>query len=291
MPDQQQWFFPHPKPLEHRLGNAFFKSIPSVPGVYFLKDEEGHPLYVGQSRNLRQRLAAYKNANPNHTSKRILRLINQVRKIDWETQPSPQAAVVREEELIRTLKPRFNRAQVYPEAYQYIAIEIKRERVCIEESRLPPSSGHAFGAFKGAHRWALGALARLIFRIQTPEAQWWHIPRQWSQPLRKLSIQCPSGGTHGRVSIKASEIIDYFSGDSRRLIDHLLDASAALDELSPFDQDWILEDLHWIDAFFATGPELNKRLLDRAPQEGRLIPAAELNARILLARSTPSRST
>lgn len=46
--NQQLRLLPAPKPLSERLGPAFFRSIPRVPGVYRMFDEAEALLYVGE---------------------------------------------------------------------------------------------------------------------------------------------------------------------------------------------------------------------------------------------------
>jgi hypothetical protein len=45
-------------PLTVWLGAEFFRSLPSVPGVYFFYGREGELLYIGQSLDLRARIVS-----------------------------------------------------------------------------------------------------------------------------------------------------------------------------------------------------------------------------------------
>src|SRR5947208_1528018 len=114
MPAQQLRFFKRPKPLLDRFGAEFFRSLPSKPGVYIMSGEAGRVLYVGQSKNLRVRLGTYRNANPCHISRKTIRLVHAVRKIDWEECPTPALACVRENQLLRAHRPKFNSMNTYP---------------------------------------------------------------------------------------------------------------------------------------------------------------------------------
>ena len=58
--NQQRRLLPPPRPLTERLGVEFFRSIPRAPGVYRMFDEGGRLLYVGQSRDLHDRLGSYR---------------------------------------------------------------------------------------------------------------------------------------------------------------------------------------------------------------------------------------
>ena len=85
MPARQLHLFAPPKPLVQRLGEAFFCTAPREPGVYIMTGRDGLVLYVGQSRNLRQRLASYKNAQPDRAPRKVIRLVRAVESITWET--------------------------------------------------------------------------------------------------------------------------------------------------------------------------------------------------------------
>jgi GIY-YIG catalytic domain len=107
--NQQLRLLPAPKPLNDRLGAAFFRGIPRAPGVYRMFDEAGLLLYVGQSSDLRDRLNSYRHVHPDRDSKKTNKLVHLVRRIEWEVCDSAVSAVLMENELLRTLRPRFNR--------------------------------------------------------------------------------------------------------------------------------------------------------------------------------------
>ena len=67
-------------------------------------------MYVGKARNLRKRLGSYRVANPERMPRRIIRLLHQVRRIEWDVCPTEEAARHREELLICVLAPKFNAA-------------------------------------------------------------------------------------------------------------------------------------------------------------------------------------
>src|SRR5215831_12987658 len=106
----QLWLFDPPKPLVERLGEEFFSALPTGPGVYLMCGVQEGVLYVGKARNLRKRLSSYRVANPERLSRRTIRLLHQVRRIEWDECASEQAASEREEMLICVLAPKFNAA-------------------------------------------------------------------------------------------------------------------------------------------------------------------------------------
>lgn len=111
----QLWLFDPPKPLIERFGKDFFRTLPTGPGVYLFCGEAEGVLYVGSAVNLRKRLCSYRVANPERLPRRIIRLLHQVRRIEWDVCKTEHAARCREELLICVLGPKFNAAgKVWP---------------------------------------------------------------------------------------------------------------------------------------------------------------------------------
>ena len=105
---------PHPPRTLNRVGHRtrvhlqrqVSESCPAVPGVYGMLDRAGDLIYVGKSKSLRHRVMSYF-ASSNRQEKGG-RLIESTRAIQWETQPSEFAALLREQQLIRRFRPRWN---------------------------------------------------------------------------------------------------------------------------------------------------------------------------------------
>jgi len=111
----QLWLFPPPRTLGERFGEKFFRELPEQPGVYFFCGAEAGVLYVGKAKNLRRRLASYRVSNPERLARRVIRLLNQVTRIEYDVCASERAAWQREELLIAVLSPKYNRAgKIWP---------------------------------------------------------------------------------------------------------------------------------------------------------------------------------
>jgi predicted GIY-YIG superfamily endonuclease len=110
----QLLLFPDPRPLVERLGAPFFRDAPQRPGVYLMRDSGDNILYVGKAKNLRKRLVSYRVANPDRLRRRHLRLLRAVSRIELEECADEACALAREAELLRALRPRFNRAGTWP---------------------------------------------------------------------------------------------------------------------------------------------------------------------------------
>ena len=86
-------------------GTPVCARIPKKTGVYFFLDKKGSVLYVGKAIDIRNRIRSHyrETANPAKT-----KLLKETRSIRWELTDSEPEALIREAELIKKLKPRYN---------------------------------------------------------------------------------------------------------------------------------------------------------------------------------------
>ncbi len=82
------------------------RNCPQAPGIYGMVDAQGHLIYVGKSKSLRNRLLSYLTGKALDSKAR--RIITHARRLLWETAPHEFTALIRELELIRRWSPRFN---------------------------------------------------------------------------------------------------------------------------------------------------------------------------------------
>jgi excinuclease ABC subunit C len=100
------------------------KQLPSTPGVYFMKDSLGGILYVGKAKNLKKRVQSYFRASANHSTK-IKKLVQHVKKIDYTCTDTEFEAFLLECQLIKELKPPYNRQMKNHLSFVYIVIANK----------------------------------------------------------------------------------------------------------------------------------------------------------------------
>jgi DNA polymerase-3 subunit epsilon len=81
--------------------------VPHAPGVYIFSDASGTPLYVGTSKDLRNRVRQYFVASETRT--RMGEMVGLTESVETIVCAHPLEAQVREVRLISSLKPRYNR--------------------------------------------------------------------------------------------------------------------------------------------------------------------------------------
>lgn len=160
-----------------------------------MRDANDRVLYVGKAKNLRQRLNHYRLANPDRMPRRHLRLVRLVARIDFQLCADESAALQCEARLLRELKPRFNRAGVWPGKTQFLAwrwIENSLEMEVMEHVSL---AWQCFGPLSGAAHYLMGTLARLLWLALHPAHSLHTLPAGWIQGRwrGRLAVPCPTG--------------------------------------------------------------------------------------------------
>lgn len=111
--------------FDEKFGAEFIGQVPLSPGVYEVTDAEGRTIYVGKAKRLRRRLQQYRNARrakKHHKMKAILEAAAGLRIYPC---PSDLDALLLENGMIQTLRPRFNVAGAF--SFLYPVIGLKRE--------------------------------------------------------------------------------------------------------------------------------------------------------------------
>lgn len=93
--------------LPPNFKNSDFEKLPATTGVYFFKDKDGIPLYIGKAKNIKSRIKSHFQEKSN----RKYKLMQATYSIDYELTGSELLALLRESALILKYFPEFNKAQ------------------------------------------------------------------------------------------------------------------------------------------------------------------------------------
>jgi excinuclease UvrABC nuclease subunit len=215
-------------PLGARLGAEFFRSLPSVPGVYFFRDREGQLLYIGQSNDLRARIGSYRHLSLERNPRRLLQMVQRIARVEWRQCGSAAEAVELERQLLLEHRPRFNRAGVWPGYAWWMTVHSAEGGIQINLSRHQQEGkgGCCVGPLPAGMRYVHASLMRCVFRYLNPDCPLDRYPLGLFNLMAPLSL-------HVEVeqgSVLAELIVKLVTGESDDLLEKLQSVVAGVHE-------------------------------------------------------------
>lgn len=121
------------------------QTLPNNPGVYQYYDKEGKILYVGKAKNLKKRVASY--FNKIHETAKTNVLVKKIVTIKHIVVPTETDALLLENNLIKTLQPRYNVLLRDDKSYPWICIKKEPFSRIFSTRRLIKDGSEYFGPY------------------------------------------------------------------------------------------------------------------------------------------------
>src|SRR6478735_10780092 len=149
-------------------GREFSRELTAAPGVYRMLAADGSALYVGKAMSLKKRVASYFRAD--QPSPRIATMVAQIATIEITVTRTAGEALLLENQLIKSLKPRYNVQLRDDKSHPYVLLTNESwPRIALHRGpRAVP--GRYFGPYAsvGAVRETLNLMHKL-FRLRSCE--------------------------------------------------------------------------------------------------------------------------
>jgi excinuclease ABC subunit C len=205
-------------PVEHP--KALIMSLPPKPGIYRMLGVKGEVLYVGKARNLRKRVQSYFRVSG--LAARVMLLMQQAQNIEITVTHTETEALLLENNLIKTLHPRFNILLRDDKSYPYIFVSDNQEYPRIGFHRgAKHEKGRYFGPYPSSYgvRETLNLLQK-IFRVRQCHDSFF---RNRSRPCLQYQIKRCSGPCVGlidpeRYAADVQQAVMFMEGKSHSLV-------------------------------------------------------------------------
>lgn len=213
------------------------KKLPDLPGVYLMKDETGHIIYVGKAINLKNRVRQYFQSSKNHSIK-VKKMVQHIASFEYIITRSEVEALVLECNLIKKFDPKYNIRLKDDKAYPYIKINVQDAFPKMTIVRQMKKDGaRYFGPYTNVGAmWEIVEIIKNTWQLRTCSR---NLPRDIGKERACLNChigkcQAPCEGKISQEAYKKmiNEVLAFLSGKYKEVIKHLQeDMMAASEEL------------------------------------------------------------
>jgi len=199
-------------------------TLPSKPGCYLYRNNDGIIIYVGKAISLKNRVRSYFHADASHDAK-TRRLVRDIADIEWIVVGSELEALILEMNLIKKHRPRYNIRLKDDKRYPYIKIHWAEPfpKVTVTRQMLEDGSRY-FGPYTSA--WAVYQtldVLRKIFPYLTCDREITGMDKRAClyYDIKLCIAPCIGAASQAQYRQMISDLMDFLSGHSEGIVTRL----------------------------------------------------------------------
>ena len=202
----------------------FLQDLTTKPGVYRMIDSSGVVIYVGKAKNLKKRVSSY--FRKSGQSPKTTVMVGQIANIEIVVTHTESEALLLENNLIKTLKPRYNILLRDDKSYPYIYLSDQDEYPRLAFHRgARKKKGRYFGPYPNGHsvKSSLNLLQKLFPVRQCEDSFYKNRSRACLQyQIKRCSAPCVDFVSVEDYAQDVRHTILFLEGKSNQVIDELV---------------------------------------------------------------------
>ena len=200
------------------------KKIPPKPGVYIMKDEKGHVIYVGKAVNLRSRVRSYFRESKDPKTRSLAARINH---FEYIVTDNGVEALILESNLIKQHMPKYNVRLKDNKSYPYIRLTSEAFPRLLYTRKRDAKKDRYFGPYPTNGYWVQEVL-QLVHDIWPLRRCQRRFPRDFKkerpclqQHLGKCLAPCNQLVSEDKYQAMIDEAVSFIKGKADPLVERL----------------------------------------------------------------------
>ncbi|MCT4612855.1 MAG: excinuclease ABC subunit UvrC [Clostridia bacterium] len=217
------------------------KKLPLKPGVYLMKNTDGHIIYVGKAKKLKNRVSSYFINKAGHNLKTKV-LVENIYSFDFIVTNTEAEALILENNLIKKYMPKYNILLKDDKTYPFLKVTVSEDfpRI-IKVRKVKKDKDKYFGPYVSGYE--LSNIMKIIYSIWNVRTCNRNLPKDIgkARPCLNYHIKKCDAPCDGKISSEdykkiIDEVITFLGGNKKDIISKLTEKMAYFSEKLDYER-------------------------------------------------------